>query len=131
MKMKIMTLALLAVISNQTNAACKQVDAKGTWITYQAAFITSFNDQHVGQCKLVVDKLGNVDLTSSTCQFVTFNTEQMPTGGTFKVNADCSADINLELGSFVGQVQIAKDKSTYTGRFETDTVSGITNAVKQ
>jgi hypothetical protein len=128
---KIIALAFLTVISNQTIAACKQIDAKGTWITYQAAFVTAFNDPHIGQCKLVVDKLGSVDAASSSCKFVTFNTENMSTGGTFKVNADCSADINLELGSFVGQVQIAKDKSTYTGRFETDTISGITNAVKQ
>ncbi|MGB4497458.1 MAG: hypothetical protein WBI40_02065 [Methylococcaceae bacterium] len=128
---KIITLAFLTVISTQSFAACKQTDAKGTWITYQAAFVTTFNDQHIGQCKIVVDKLGSVDAASSSCQFVTFNQEQIPTGGTFKVNTDCSADINLELGSFVGQVQIAKDKSTYTGRFETDTISGITNAVKQ
>jgi hypothetical protein len=79
----------------------------------------------------VVDKLGAINSATSSCEFVTFHTEQIPTGGTFKVNTDCSADINLEVGSFVGQVQIAKDKSTYTGRFETDTVSGITNAVKQ
>lgn len=128
---KILALTLLTVISNQTFAACKQVDAKGTWITYQAAFVTKFNDPHVGQCKLNVDAKGVINSASSSCQFVTFDAEQMPTNGTFKVNADCSADINLELGSFVGQVQIAKDKSTYSGRFETDTISGITNAVKQ
>ena len=128
---KILALALLTLISNQTMAACKQVDAKGTWITYQTAFVTSLKDSHVGQCKLIVNANGAVDSTKSTCQFVTFNTEQMPTGGTFKVNADCSADINLELGSFVAQVQIAKDKNTYTGRFEAEAISGVTNAVKQ
>jgi hypothetical protein len=128
---KIIALAFLTVISHQSIAACKQIDARGTWITYQSAFVTSLNDPHVGQCKLVVDKLGAINSATSSCEFVTFHTEQIPTGGTFKVNTDCSADINLEVGSFVGQVQIAKDKSTYTGRFETDTVSGITNAVKQ
>jgi hypothetical protein len=47
------------------------------------------------------------------------------------VNKDCSADINLELGSFVGQVQITTNKNAFSGRFETETVSGITNGVKQ
>jgi hypothetical protein len=47
------------------------------------------------------------------------------------VKNDCRADINLDLGSFVGQVQITTNKNAYMGRFETETVSGMTNAVKQ
>jgi hypothetical protein len=129
----IITFAILVLSIQQASAACKQTDAKGTWVTYQAAFVTPFGekDSHVGQCKLVVDAKGIVNPASSVCEFVTFQTEQMPTGGTMTVNKDCSADINLELGSFVGQVQITTNKNAFSGRFETETVSGITNGVKQ
>mgnify|MGYP006266698879 FL=1 len=128
----IITFAILAFSIQQVSAACKQADAKGTWITYQAAFVTPFSDKdsHVGQCKLVVDATGVVN-SASFCEFVTFQTEQMSTGGKITVNKDCSADINLDLGSFVGQVQITNNKNAYSGRFETETVSGITNGVKQ
>ena len=129
----IITFAILALSIQQASATCKQTDAKGTWVTYQAAFVTPFGDKdsHVGQCKLVVDAKGAVSSASSVCEFVTFQTEQMPTGGTFIVNKDCSANINLDLGSLVGQVQITNNKNAYSGRFETETVSGITNAIKQ
>lgn len=134
MKMKALVLGLSVLTSFTVNAACKQIDAKGTWITYQSAFVTDdTNAPHVAQCQLVVDAKGNLNATTSNCDFVTFKSGKIPTGGTFKVNSDCSADINLVLGGFVGQVQIAKDKHTYTGRFETQegAVSGITNAVKK
>ena len=129
----IITFAILVLSIQQASAACKQADAKGTWIAYQAAFVTPFGDKesHVGQCKLIVDAKGVVNPVTSVCEFVTFQTEQMPTGGSIKVNKDCSADINLDLGSFVGQVQITTNKNVYMGRFETETVSGMTNAVKQ
>ncbi|MEN9757702.1 MAG: hypothetical protein RL755_1889 [Pseudomonadota bacterium] len=131
----IITFAILAFSIQQASAACKQTDAKGTWITYQAAFVTPFSDKdsHVGQCKLVVDAQGVVNSApnASVCEFITFQTEQMPTGGKITVNKDCSADINLDLGSFVGQVQITNNKNAFSGRFETETVSGITNGVKQ
>jgi hypothetical protein len=129
----IITFAILVLSIQQASAACKQADAKGTWIAYQAAFVTPFGDKesHVGQCKLIVDAKGVVNPVTSVCEFVTFQTEQMPTGGSIKVNNDCSADINLDLGSFVGQVQITTNKNAYMGRFETETVSGMTNAVKQ
>ena len=129
----IITFAILVLSIHQASAACKQADAKGTWIAYQSAFVTPFGDKesHVGQCKLIVDAKGVVNPVTSVCEFVTFQTEQMPTGGSVKVNNDCSADINLDLGSFVGQVQITTNKNAYMGRFETETVSGMTNAVKQ
>ncbi|MEN9897142.1 MAG: hypothetical protein RLZZ66_791 [Pseudomonadota bacterium] len=129
----IITFAILVLSIQQASAACTPADAKGTWVAYQAAFVTPFGDKdsHVGQCKLVVDAKGVVNPATSACEFVTFQTELMPTGGTFKVKKDCSADINLELGAFVGQVQITTNKNAYMGRFETETVSGITNAVKQ
>ena len=58
----IITFAILAFSIQQASAACTQADAKGTWITYQAAFVTSdSHDNHVGQCKLVVDAKGNVN----------------------------------------------------------------------
>jgi len=135
--MKIKTLlpftwVLLAGIGT-ANATCKQVDAKGTWITYQAAFVTLLGEQHVGQCKLVVDKTGNVLDPGSVCEFVTFETGPIPTSGNITVNKDCSADINLTLGNLIGQVQIAKNKQTFTGRFSAQggEVSGTTNGVKQ
>ena len=129
----IITFAILVLSIQQASAACKQADAKGTWIAYQAAFVTPFGDKesHVGQCKLIVDAKGVVNPVTSVCEFVTFQTTQMPTGGSVKVNNDCSADINLDLGSFVGQVQITTNKNMFMGRFETETVSGMTNAVKQ
>ena len=131
----IITFAILVLSIQQASATCKQIDAKGTWVTYQAAFVTypfgEPKDSHIGQCKLVVDVNGNVNPLSSACEFVTFHTDKIPTGGKFTVNKDCSANISLELGSFVGQVQITNTKNAYSGRFETETVSGITNAVKQ
>ena len=127
-----LTLVLLAGVGT-ANASCKQADAKGTWITYQAAFITAPNGQHVGQCNLVVDKGGYVDQTGSYCEFVTFNTPKIPTGGTITVNKDCSATILLELGAFMGQVQLAKNKQTFSGRFSAQdgAVSGTTSGVKR
>ena len=56
-------------------------------------------------------------------------------GGNFIVNAQCDADITIGLGNFVGQVQIVKDKNSYTGRFtaspDSGAVAGITNGVKK
>lgn len=127
-----LTLILLAGIGT-ANATCKQVDAKGTWITYQAAFITAPDGQHVGQCNLVVDKNGSVNQSGSWCEFVTFNTPKIPTDGKITVNKDCSADIALGLGNLVGQVQLAKNKQTFSGRFSAQggAVSGTTSGVKQ
>ncbi len=132
MKKTVSAIALALLFTGQAHAACKQKDAKGTWITYQAAFLAA--GPHVGQCKLVVDKDGNVsEADGSYCEFVTFNTPQFPTDGTFKVNKDCSVDINLSVGSLIGQVQMTKDKQLYAGRFSAQggTVSGTTTGVKQ
>lgn len=125
-------LALLA--AGQAQAQCKQADAKGTWITYQAAFIAGGGaEPHVGQCKLVVDKAGSIDNQASFCEFVTFNTPKFPTDGSISVNKDCSATIKLGLGDFNGQVQLTRDKLLFSGRFSAQggTVSGTTTAVKQ
>ena len=115
-----------------TNAACVQSDAKGIWTTYQAAFITPPGEQHVGQCNLVVDKKGVVG-QGSYCEFVTFNTPQIPTDGKINVNKDCSATINLGLGNLVAQIKLEKNKQTYSGRFSAQggQVSGTTNGIKQ
>ena len=97
--------AVSLLLAGNTYASCKQSDAKGTWVTYQSAFIAA--GPHVGQCKLVVDKAGNVlEDQGSACEFVTFQTPAFPTGGTIKVNKDCSAEIKLDLGKFNAQVQI-------------------------
>lgn len=129
---KIIAFALLTLSFQEVYAVCKTADAKGTWITYQAAFIvpSSLDQSHIGQCKLVVDTKGIISSASSSCEFISLS-GNIPTGGTFKVNSDCSADINLDLGTFVGQVQLTTNKLAYSGRFQTETVSGITNAVKQ
>ena len=129
---KIIAFALLTLSFQEVYASCKTADAKGTWITYQAAFIvpSSLDQSHIGQCKLVVDTKGIISSASSSCEFISLS-GNIPTGGTFKVNSDCSADINLDLGTFVGQVQLTTNKLAYSGRFQTETVSGITNAVKQ
>ena len=113
MKIKLIAITLLTIISSQATAVCTQIDAKGTWIAYQSAFVSALGESHVGQCKLVVDSKGIITSKTSACEFVTFHTEKIPTNGTFMVKSDCSADINLELGTFVGQVQLAKDKYTY------------------
>ena len=134
MKSTVTAVALILLCMGQAQAACKQSDARGTWITYQSAFIAS--GPHVGQCKLVVDRAGNIlEDQGSACEFVTFQTPKFPTSGTIKVNRDCSADINLTLGQFKGQVQIAKGKDLYAGRFSATSqegaVSGTTTGVKQ
>ena len=125
---------LLAWASTQAAyATCYQNDAAGTWITYQAAFVAK-DGAHVGQCKLVVGTTGNIAQDKSSCKFVTFNTPDLPTGGTFKVKSDCSADINLTLGDWQGQVQLEPAlKTSYTGRFSAQNgdVSGTTSAIKR
>ena len=126
--------AVSLLLAGNTYASCKQSDAKGTWVTYQSAFIAT--GPHVGQCKLVVDKTGAIyEDDRSFCEFVTFNTGPIPTGGTFLVKKDCSAEIKLDLGQFNGQVQIAKGKDIYAGRFSATSqegaVSGTTTGVKQ
>ncbi len=133
--MKAIPVILIAAMTfaEGAQAVCRQADAKGTWITYQAAFVTAAGGQHVGQCQLVVDAKGGVNPSSSFCQFVTFSTPNIPTGGVFSVNSDCSAIINLDLGNYAGQVQLTKTKDSFTGRFVTQggTVSGVTNGAKK
>jgi|GEM_PF-1944241 hypothetical protein len=134
--MKYLSVSLfLALASAQAaQAACYQVEATGTWITYQAAFLTADNTPHVGQCKLIVGTTGNIDKDKSSCKFVTFNTPDLPTGGTFKVKSDCSADINLTLGEWQGQVQLEPAlKNSYSGRFSAQggNISGTTSAIKR
>ncbi|MFZ4654569.1 MAG: hypothetical protein ACOYLM_09360 [Methylococcaceae bacterium] len=133
MKHHVVALLTTLALSGQAQAICRQADAKGTWITYQSAYITAPNGQHVGQCKLMVNATGIVDPINSTCKFVTFNTPDLLTSGSIKVNKDCSADVHLDLGPFDGQIQIAKDKNTYSGRFvaQNGAVAGTTNGVKQ
>ncbi|GAB6046510.1 hypothetical protein JCM19379_03320 [Methyloparacoccus murrellii] len=69
----------------------------------------------------------------SYCEFVTFNTPQIATEGTFKVNRNCSADINLSVGGLAAQVQVTRDKQMYAGRFQAQdgAVSGTTSGVRQ
>lgn len=131
MNTRLTVAALALAFVGNVDAACKQQDAKGTWITYQAAFLAE--GPHVGQCKLIVDKAGNVTDQGSYCEFITFNTPQLPTDGTFKVNKDCSAEISLSVGNLSGQVQLTKNKQMYAGRFSAQggTVSGTTTGVKQ
>ena len=131
MSIKLSLAVTLALAAGAAHASCKQADARGTWITYQSAFIAK--DPHVGQCKLIVDKAGNVSDQGSYCEFVTFNTPQIPTDGSIKVNRDCSAVVNLGVGGFVGQVQIEKSKQSFIGRFTAQggAVSGTTTATKQ
>ena len=135
MNKKIFAAACLTFFAlDSAHAVCTQKDATGTWITYQAAFVAAKqSDEHVGECTLTIDKSGNIDGTVSTCQFVTFNTPNLPTGGTVSVNKDCSLKINLTLGGMVGSAQMAKTKSTWSGRFvaQNGAISGVTNAVKK
>lgn len=125
-----LTLVLLAGVGT-ANATCKQADVKGTWITYQSAFITPPGEEHVGQCNLIVNKAGNV-IEGSYCQFINRSPE-LPTQGFITINKDCSASINLTLGNLDGQVQFSKNKQTFSGRFSAQggAVSGTTNGVKQ
>ncbi len=133
--MKALPVILMAAmtLAQGAQAACRQADAKGTWITYQAAYVTAAGQQHVGQCQLTVDATGAVNSSNSFCQFVTFSTPNIPTGGVVSVNSDCSAIINLDLGNFAGQVQFTKTKDSFTGRFvaQNGAVSGVTNGAKK
>ena len=118
-----------------THAAnCSQKDASGAWKTYQAAFVTAKqSEEHVGECNLIVDRSGAIDGNKSACQFVTFNTGYIPTGGSVNVAGDCSVTVNLTLGGMVVNAQMARDKATWSGRFvaQNGMVSGITNAIKK
>jgi hypothetical protein len=130
----LLSITLVLIFGTElAHATCKQVDAKGTWMTYQAAFITPPGGQHVGQCVLAVDKNGYINQASSFCNFVTFNTGPIPTDGQITVNKDCTADITLGLGNLYGQVQLSKNKQTFSGRFSAQggEVSGTTNGVKR
>ncbi len=128
-----LSLPAALLLSGPASAVCTQQDVRGTWITYQSAFIVQ-EGAHVGQCRLVVDKAGNVRMDlGSYCEFVTFNTPQIATEGTFKVNRNCSADINLSVGGLAAQVQVTRDKQMYAGRFQAQdgAVSGTTSGVRQ
>ena len=47
---KLITFAILVLSIQQASAACKQADAKGTWIAYQSAFVTPFGDKERTSC---------------------------------------------------------------------------------
>lgn len=127
-------LGLLLVIGNAQAANCSQKDAAGVWKTYQAAFVApKQSDEHVGECNLYISRAGVIDGSKSACQFVTFNTGYIPTSGSVTVAGDCSVTVSLTLGNMTANVQMAKDKATWSGRFmaQNGMVSGTTNAVKK
>ena len=127
-------LGLFFLNVNAHAANCSQKDAAGVWKTYQAAFVApKQSDEHVGECTLYVSRAGAIDGTKSACQFVTFNTGYIPTSGSVTVAGDCSVTVSLGLGNMTANVQMAKDKATWSGRFvaQNGTVSGTTNAVKK
>ena len=142
--MKYLSLVALVGLSlvGTAEAACTQASAKGTWMTYQAAFVgTPDGAQHVGQCKLVLDKMGIVqefgkdEIVLSSCTFYldTVTAGPFSTSGQVTVNKDCSVTIGLTLGDFVGQAYMTTSKNAWTGRFsvqDNDGISGVTNAVK-
>lgn len=113
-------------------AACTQANAKGTWMTYQSAFVAPTGQEHVGQCKLVVDKMGSVDGSGSYCNFTPPGTPNLPTGGTVTVTKECGVTIALELGNFSGNGYMTSAKNAWIGSFSAQdgAVSGVTNAVK-
>jgi len=129
--------AVSLLLAGHSYAACKQADAKGTWITYQAAVrAPAPAEPHVGQCQLIVDKAGNITegggVGGSFCSFYPLAPFAIPTGGTFKVNKDCSAAIELTLGEFKGTMQLTKNKQMYAGRWvNKENLYGTTTGVKQ
>lgn len=129
--------AVSLLLADNSYAACKQADAKGVWITYQAAVrAPAPAEPHVGQCQLIVDKAGNITEGGgeggSFCSFFPLATFAIPTGGAFKVNKDCSATIDLTLGEFSGTVQLARNKQMYAGRWvNKENIYGTTTGVKQ
>ena len=137
MKKKLPIALIGAFLAGNATAACKQSDARGTWITYQAAFITASGGQHVGECRLKVNRDGSLTKEESNnggsyCEFVTFNTGHIPTEGTFTLNRNCSATISLSIG-LEAQAQVSANKQMYAGRFTAQggSVSGTTTAVRQ
>ena len=130
MKSRILALVGLLFTASYAHAACNQPDLKGTWITTQAA--VRAEEPHSGQCKLVVDKTGNI-LEGSYCSFYPMAPIELATTGLIKVAKDCSALIKLSLGDWEGSVQVSKNKQVWAGRFKAqgDTVYGTTTAIKQ
>ena len=129
MKSRILALVGLLFTASYAHAACKTAELKGTWITTQAA--VKADEPHSGQCKLMVDKSGNV-LEGSNCSFYPGPTA-LPTTGLIQVDKDCSALIKLSLGDWEGSVQVSKNKQVWAGRFKAQgaTVYGTTTAIKQ
>lgn len=127
----LLTLALVAPIG-VVQAKCKQIDAEGTWNSYQAAFVApTQKDEHVGVCTLKVDRKGVVDQSMSSCSFITFNVGPIPTGGTVTVDPSCNVVLELTLGGFFGNTTMSTTKNTLSGFFKTkEGVSGTMNAVK-
>lgn len=132
MKKSLSAAALALALVGNIHASCKQSDAKGAWITYQAA--VRANEPHVGQCQLIVDKAGNITegAGGSFCSFFPPAPFAIPTGGKIVVNNDCSAVLNLTLGEVVGNLQITKDKQMYAGRWvNKEGIYGTTTGVKR
>lgn len=127
---KIWIVGVVSVLAaGNTFASCKQSDAKGNWTTYQAAVRAP--EPHAGECKLSVDKSGNV-LDGSFCSFFPLAPVAIPTNGKITVAKDCSATVNLTLGEFAGTVQISKNKQIYAGRWTNkEGIYGTTTGVKQ
>lgn len=108
---------------------CRTSDMNGEWVSYQNEVKAN---PHTGKCTFTVNR-GAVD---GTCDFTLPDATGLEFAGTATVNPDCSVELTMDFdpAPFVStfQLQLAKDKETFAGRWEnTFGAIGTTNGVKR
>lgn len=123
--MKKILLAIPALLfCTQVQAACKQSDLNGTWISYQAAL----TEGHTGRCELTVAQ-GNLAGRCEMNDGFGFDVE-----GPVKVGKNCAAtlEMNFTGGSAMFDLQLNKGKDAFVGQWKnTFDIVGTTSGVKR
>ncbi len=143
MKKLLIASAILAIAGQATagddryhGRGCRASDMNGEWVSYQNEVKAN---PHTGKCTFTVDR----GLASGACDFSLTDPAGNPLtdlqfDGTATVNPDCSVDLTMDFQPYgrpfvsTFQLQLAKGKDTYAGRWEnTFGAIGTTNGVKR
>lgn len=109
--------------------SCRSSDMNGEWVSYQNEV---FKNPHTGKCTFSIDG----GLVNGACDFTLPGATGLAFAGEVTVNPDCSVDLSMDFAPapFVStfQLQLAKDKQSFAGRWDnTFGAIGTTNGVKR
>lgn len=119
----------------EQEGACRQLDLKGQWISYQAEVL---KNPHTGVCKFTIVK-GEV---KGSCDFSLTDDQGSPlTGlqftGEAAIKDDCSVELTMDFRPFgrpfvsTFQLQLHRNKKSFVGRWQnTFGALGTANGVK-